>query len=264
MLEASRYTFADRNAYLADPDFFDVPLAGLLSDSFAAERRALITEHGRHEPGRARRPVRQPEGRREGRQGQRHDQPPAPVHDPPRRVGHEGQRRLVHVHDRVDGRQRDRRARLRLPPEQRADGLQLRLADPPEPRRRRQAAAQLDEPDDRHARRQSRSSRSARRAAPRSPGRSSRCCSSGSTSARRCREAIARPRVVQRNAATSPAEPAFISSPEGQALLARGHSYASTAEIGAVTGIEFLPGGRTVAAAEPVRRGGGSAATAQP
>ena len=30
------------NAYLADPDFFDVPLSGLLSDSFAAERRALI------------------------------------------------------------------------------------------------------------------------------------------------------------------------------------------------------------------------------
>ena len=55
MLEASRFTFADRNAYLADPDFFDVPLAGLLSDSFAAERRALINEtHGRHEPGRAR------------------------------------------------------------------------------------------------------------------------------------------------------------------------------------------------------------------
>ncbi|MGH3114751.1 MAG: gamma-glutamyltransferase, partial [Gaiellaceae bacterium] len=41
-LEASRFSFADRNAYLADPDFFDVPLEGLLSDAFAAERRALI------------------------------------------------------------------------------------------------------------------------------------------------------------------------------------------------------------------------------
>ena len=30
-IEASRLAFADRNAYLADPDFFDVPLAGLLS-----------------------------------------------------------------------------------------------------------------------------------------------------------------------------------------------------------------------------------------
>jgi gamma-glutamyltranspeptidase/glutathione hydrolase len=43
-LEASRYAFADRGAYLADPDYYDVPLTCLLSDSFAATRRALITE----------------------------------------------------------------------------------------------------------------------------------------------------------------------------------------------------------------------------
>ncbi|HEX7221629.1 MAG TPA: gamma-glutamyltransferase, partial [Candidatus Limnocylindrales bacterium] len=42
-LEASRYAFADRNAYLADPDYFDVPLSGLLSEEYAASRRALIT-----------------------------------------------------------------------------------------------------------------------------------------------------------------------------------------------------------------------------
>ena len=42
-LEASRYAFADRNAYLADPDYYDVPLAGLLSKDYAATRRALIT-----------------------------------------------------------------------------------------------------------------------------------------------------------------------------------------------------------------------------
>ena len=43
-LEASRLAFADRNVFLADPDFFDVPLAGLLSDEYAAERRELIDE----------------------------------------------------------------------------------------------------------------------------------------------------------------------------------------------------------------------------
>ena len=43
-IEASRYSFADRGAYLADPAYFDVPLTGLLSDGFAATRRALITE----------------------------------------------------------------------------------------------------------------------------------------------------------------------------------------------------------------------------
>jgi gamma-glutamyltranspeptidase/glutathione hydrolase len=77
-------------------------------------------------------------------------------------------------------------------------------------------------------------------------------------------EAIARPRATQRNGATTTAEPAFINSPEGQALLARGHSYSTMGEIGAATGIEFLAGGRTLAAAEPVRRGGGSAAGVNP
>ena len=43
-LEASRYSFADRNAYLADPAYFDVPLSGLLSEEYAATRRALITD----------------------------------------------------------------------------------------------------------------------------------------------------------------------------------------------------------------------------
>ena len=32
-LEASRYAFADRNVFVADPAFFGVPLRGLLSDS---------------------------------------------------------------------------------------------------------------------------------------------------------------------------------------------------------------------------------------
>lgn len=41
-LEASRLAFADRNAYLADPEFVDVPVAGLLSKEYAAQRSALI------------------------------------------------------------------------------------------------------------------------------------------------------------------------------------------------------------------------------
>jgi gamma-glutamyltranspeptidase/glutathione hydrolase len=59
---------------------------------------------------------------------------------------------------------------------------------------------------------------------------------------------------------TTQAEPAFIAAPEGAALTALGHVFASTPEIGAATGVEFLGHGRLLAAAEPTRRGGGSAA----
>jgi gamma-glutamyltranspeptidase/glutathione hydrolase len=74
--------------------------------------------------------------------------------------------------------------------------------------------------------------------------------------------AIAAPRVSQRNTDASGAEPAFIASPEAQQLIARhGHNpFTNAGEIGAATGIEFLRHGRLLAAAEPVRRGAGSAA----
>jgi gamma-glutamyltranspeptidase/glutathione hydrolase len=49
-LEASTLSFADRGQYLGDPDYVDVPLAGLLSDSFAAERRALIGDTAAAKP----------------------------------------------------------------------------------------------------------------------------------------------------------------------------------------------------------------------
>ena len=41
-IEASRLAYADRNAYVGDPNFVNVPLSGLLDPAFAAERRCLI------------------------------------------------------------------------------------------------------------------------------------------------------------------------------------------------------------------------------
>jgi gamma-glutamyltranspeptidase / glutathione hydrolase len=41
-LEASRLAYADRNAYVGDPNFVHVPLSGLLDPAFAASRRCLI------------------------------------------------------------------------------------------------------------------------------------------------------------------------------------------------------------------------------
>jgi gamma-glutamyltranspeptidase/glutathione hydrolase len=75
-------------------------------------------------------------------------------------------------------------------------------------------------------------------------------------------DAIAAPRASQRNAAAGQAEPAFIEA-HGPQLTALGHAFTPTPEIGAATGIEFLPGGLLLAAAEPVRRGGGSAGVLQ-
>jgi gamma-glutamyltranspeptidase/glutathione hydrolase len=72
-------------------------------------------------------------------------------------------------------------------------------------------------------------------------------------------EAIAAPRASQRNSATTQAEPGF-SAQYGDALTSRfGQRFAPTPEIGAATAIELLPDGQLQAAAEPVRRGGGDA-----
>ena len=75
-------------------------------------------------------------------------------------------------------------------------------------------------------------------------------------------DAVAAPRLSQRNVArTTPEAAAF---PERAALEARGHAFDSPAEIGAATGIELLDDGRFQAVAEPQRRGGGSAMTVAP
>jgi len=44
--EAAKLAFADREQYYGDPDFTDVPLAELLSESYASARRGLIDPQG--------------------------------------------------------------------------------------------------------------------------------------------------------------------------------------------------------------------------
>jgi gamma-glutamyltranspeptidase/glutathione hydrolase len=79
-------------------------------------------------------------------------------------------------------------------------------------------------------------------------------------------EALAAPRVSQRNAgdAASSAEPAFLTAPEAAGLLALGHLLTDAGPIGAATAIRFNEGGTLTAAAEPVRRNGGSALVVTP
>jgi gamma-glutamyltranspeptidase/glutathione hydrolase len=73
-------------------------------------------------------------------------------------------------------------------------------------------------------------------------------------------DAIAAPRASQTNTGSVQAEPAFLASPEAEALKRLGHNFTINPEIGAATGIEFGGDGRMLAAAEPTRRGGGAAA----
>ncbi|MET9061450.1 gamma-glutamyltransferase [Streptomyces antibioticus] len=77
-------------------------------------------------------------------------------------------------------------------------------------------------------------------------------------------DAIAAPRASQRNAAQTELEPGLYDSPVRGQLEAIGHSFRLNPEIGAATGVQRLPDGRWLAAAETVRRGGGSAQVVHP
>ncbi|MFJ8691331.1 gamma-glutamyltransferase [Streptomyces roseolilacinus] len=77
-------------------------------------------------------------------------------------------------------------------------------------------------------------------------------------------DAIAAPRASQRNQPVTELEPGLYRSPLRARLAALGHAFRENPEIGAATGIQRLPDGRWVAAAETVRRGGGSAMVVRP
>ncbi len=88
--------------------------------------------------------------------------------------------------------------------------------------------------------------------------------------------ALAAPRASQRNATTTQAEPAFIAEPTTRGLEQLGQTFAVNSAspldptitipstIGTASGLEILPHGKVLVAAEPVRRGGGSAGVIRP
>ena len=127
-LEASKLAYADRNEFVGDPDFVDVPLRGLLSDGFA--RRAARADHATTRAPRAAgpgRPVPSTTTVTATAAGRRARDDKGQLDDAPDGRRPLGQRRLLHVHDRADRRQRHRRAGPRLPAQQRADRLQLHV-----------------------------------------------------------------------------------------------------------------------------------------
>jgi gamma-glutamyltranspeptidase / glutathione hydrolase len=245
-LESSRYSFADRNAYLGDSDYVYVPLRGLLSKEFAAQRRALI-DHAwpNAAPG------------------------AVPPGNPYPFDGHETTTHLVtsdkwgNVVSYTFTIESTGGAGMVVPGwgfllnNELTDfnydliGHPNSVAGGKRPRSSMAPTIVLD-----HGR-------------PfltvGSPGGSTIITTvlqilidrldQGMT----LPQAIADPRASQRNGLNTSAEPAFLASPERAALEARGHHFVNGGEIGAAAGIEFLPDGRLLAAAEPVRRGGGSA-----
>ncbi len=247
-LEASRYSFADRNAYLADPAYFQVPLSGLLSEEYAATRRALI--------GPTAAPGAVPPGDPypyEGGETTTHlttSDASGNVVSYTFTIESTGGSGLVvpgygfllnneltdfnydsTTHpNRVEG---GKRPRSSMAPTivTRAGAPFLALGSPGGATIITTVLQMLVDRID-----------------------------FGLT----LPQAIADPRASQRNALNTGAEPAFLSTSERMALEARGHHFTNAGEIGAAAAIEFLPGGGVLAAAEPVRRGGGSAMTERP
>jgi gamma-glutamyltranspeptidase/glutathione hydrolase len=256
-LEASRYAFADRNAYLADPDYYDVPLSGLLSKDYAATRRALITTTAATSPVAPGNPYPFVTGQASATETRAGTTTHLTTSDKWGNVvsytftiesaGGSGlvvpgwgfllNNELTDFNydstthpNRVEG---GKRPRSSMAPT-------IVLKD--------------DKPF----------------LALGSPGGSTIITTVLQILFDRLDEGmslpdgIVDPRASQRNTTNTSAEPAFLMSPVRTLLESRGHHFVNGGEIGAATAIEFLPGGRVLAAAEPVRRGGGSAMVDNP
>ncbi|PSN14896.1 gamma-glutamyltransferase [filamentous cyanobacterium CCT1] len=77
-------------------------------------------------------------------------------------------------------------------------------------------------------------------------------------------EAIAAPRISQRNGGSTQVDGGFEQSAIGRSLIGLGHVLEPVPEIGAAAGLIIRPDGTILAAAEPIRRGGGTAMVVNP
>jgi gamma-glutamyltranspeptidase / glutathione hydrolase len=263
-LEASKLAYADRNMWVADPAYFDVPLRGLLSDPFARERSGLVSEDSTL-------PTPQPAG------------DPRPYdhgHGRPHSGTDENGKSTTQltVADRwgnivtytftieqIGGSGMVVPGRGFLLNNELTDfNFTEGTANSPAPGKRPRSSMaptlvfNHGRPD----------------LALGSPGGATIITTVLQTLVNyidlreSVPDAVREPRASQRNSEPTPAEPAFIDR-YGPALTALGHSFSIVtpnppAEIGTVSAIRFLPRGQQQAVAEPTRRGGGSAMVVHP
>lgn len=262
-LEASRLAFADRNAYMGDPEFVDAPLAGLLSKKYAEERRKAIGERAAEGAVQAGDPY------------PFQQDPSSPLRPQAKNISWEGDSTTHLTVADKDGNIVSYTFTIESTG---GNGMVVpgygfllnnELTD---------FDVAVPHPNSPEALKRPRSSMSPtlvfRDGRPvlalGSPG--------GSTIITTVLQilvnvldfglpidqALAAPRLSQRNAQSTRVDSGFERTPEARALEALGHRWAPTTEIGAATAIAFNPDGTLTAAAEPTRRGGGSAAVDRP
>jgi gamma-glutamyltranspeptidase / glutathione hydrolase len=261
-LEASRYAFADRGKYLGDPDYVYVPLRGLLSDGFAAERRSLITEQAAKSPVEPGDPYPY-----DGGTGSVNVKASTAVEGPSTThltVSDKWGNIVSYTFtiEQTGG------SAITVPNHGFILNNELTDFEP--------VPGLANSPKGGKRPRSSISPTIVTRdgnpiVALGSPGGSTIITTALQVLVNdldfdmTLPEAIAAPRASQRNTPTTSAEPAFLNTRKAALLESEhGQSFTSTPEIGAATGIAFLPGETVQAAAEPLRRGGGSALVENP
>jgi gamma-glutamyltranspeptidase / glutathione hydrolase len=259
-LEASKLAYADRNAYVADPEYFDVPLRGLLSDPFARDRAKLISDTSTlPTPQLAGDPYQYEHGHGHGLKALTDEKAKSTTHlTVADRWGNVVS--YTFTIEQIGGSGMVVPGRGFLLNNELTDfNFATGTANSPAPGKRPRSSMaptivfRHGRPD----------------LALGSPGGATIITTVLQTLVnyidlrQSLPDAVAAPRASQRNSEPTPAEPAFIAQ-NGPALTALGHSFSRAtpdppSEIGSVEAIRFLPRGRQQAVAEPTRRGGGHA-----
>ncbi|MEL7494392.1 MAG: gamma-glutamyltransferase [Cyanobacteria bacterium J06554_11] len=269
LIEAERLTYADRNAYLGDPEYVDVPLAGLLSADYIAERRSAMA-------------VQPPENEADYRAAAGnplpYQQDPSPsLTVVPVSASTEDTEGISTTHlTAVDAEGRVVSYTLTIEmtggsgmvvpgygfilnnelTDFNAESPHPNVPEPGKRPRSSMAPTIAIGPD-------------GERLAFGSPGGSTIITTVLGVAVNvvdfgmDLASAIAAPRLSQRNLGTTLVDSNFSNTKLGQALTGMGHTLEGTEEIGAATGIVRMPDGQIFAAAEPSRRGGGSAIVLQ-